>query len=60
MSTARELEMYYSLGTSAGNVTRLNVASVVRFSLYISRAAEQGAIAPLHLIILFDELAPPI
>ena len=35
VSTARELEMCYSLGTSVGDVTRLNVAKVVRFSLYI-------------------------
>ena len=35
MSTARESEMCYSLGTSVGDVTRLNVANVVRFSLYI-------------------------
>ena len=34
VSTARELEMSYSLGTSVGDVTRLNVANV-RFSLYI-------------------------
>ena len=30
-----ESEMYYSLGTSVRKVTRLNVANVVRFSLYI-------------------------
>ena len=35
MSTAGESEMCYSLGTSVGDVTRLNVANVVRFSLYI-------------------------
>ena len=34
VSTARESEMCYSLGTSIGDVTRLNVANV-RFSLYI-------------------------
>ena len=32
---ARESEMCYSLGTSVGDVTRLNVANVVLFSLYI-------------------------
>ena len=35
MSTARESEMCYSLGTSVGDVTRLNAANVVRFSFYI-------------------------
>ena len=35
MSTAGESEMCYLLGTSVGDVTRLNVANVVRFSLYI-------------------------
>ena len=35
VSTARETEMCYSLGTSVGDVTRLNVANVVRLSLYI-------------------------
>ena len=35
VSTARESEICYSLGTSVGDVTRLNVANVVRFSLYI-------------------------
>ena len=35
MSTARESEMCYSLGTSVSDVTRLNVENVVRFSLYI-------------------------
>ena len=34
-ATARESEMCYSLGTSVGDVTRVNVANVVRFSLYI-------------------------
>ena len=31
VSTARESEMCYSLGTSVGDVTRLNVANVVDF-----------------------------
>ena len=35
VSTARESEMCYSFGTSVGDVTRLNVANAVRFSLYI-------------------------
>ena len=35
VSTARESEMCYSLGTSVSDVTRLNVENVVRFSLYI-------------------------
>ena len=35
VSTARESEMCYSLGASVGDVTRLNVANVVRFSLYV-------------------------
>ena len=35
VSTARESDMCYSFGTSVGDVTRLNVANVVRFSLYI-------------------------
>ena len=35
MSIARESEMCYSLGTSVGDVTRLNVANMVRLSLYI-------------------------
>ena len=35
VSPAGESEMCYSLGTSDGDVTRLNVANVVRFSLYI-------------------------
>ena len=35
VSTAGESEMCYLLGTSVGDVTRLNVANVVRFSLYI-------------------------
>ena len=35
VSIARESEMRYSLGTSVGDVTRLNVANVVRFLLYI-------------------------
>ena len=35
-STAIESEMcLYSLGSSVGDVTRLNVTNVVRFSLYI-------------------------
>ena len=34
MSTAGESEMCYSLWTSIGDVTRLNVANVVRVSLY--------------------------
>ena len=35
VSTAAESKMYYSLGTNVGDVTRPNVANVVRFSLYI-------------------------
>ena len=35
VSTDRGSKMCYSLGTSVGDVTRLNVANVVRFSLYI-------------------------
>ena len=35
VSTARESEMCCSLGTSVGDVTRLNVPNVVRFSLHI-------------------------
>ena len=35
VSTARESEMCYSSGTNVGDVTRLNVANVVLFSLYI-------------------------
>ena len=33
--TAREWEMCYSLGKRVGDVTRVNVANVVRFSLYL-------------------------
>ena len=35
VSTAGVSEMCYSLGTSVGDVTRLNVANVMRFSLFI-------------------------
>ena len=35
VSTARGSGMCYSLGTSVGDIIRLNVANVVRFSLYI-------------------------
>ena len=38
MSTARKSGMCYSLGTSVGDIIRLNVANVVRFSLYSYRA----------------------
>ena len=34
VSTARESGMCYSLGTSVGDVTKLNVVNIVRFSLY--------------------------
>ena len=43
VSTARESEMCYSLGTSVGDVTRLNVANVVRFSLYTGALRTHGA-----------------
>ena len=35
VSTARESEMCYSLGTSVGDVTRLNVANVARWKFFI-------------------------
>ena len=35
VSTAEESEIRYSLDTRVGDVTRLNVANVVGFSLYI-------------------------
>ena len=38
MCPTGESEMCYSLSTSVGDVTRLNVANVVRFSLYSYRA----------------------
>ena len=34
VSNAREWEICYSLGTSVGDVTRMIVANIVRFSLY--------------------------
>ena len=44
MSTAKESEMCYSLGTSIGDVTiRLNVANIVRFSLYTGGLRTHGA-----------------
>ena len=51
MSTAGESEMCYSLGTSVGDVTRLNVANVLRsyssckrksMTIYNQRGAIQG------------------
>ena len=43
MSTAKGSEMCYSLGTSIGDVTRLNVANIVRFSLYTGGLRTHGA-----------------